>query len=64
MLSPVFGLKTTTIISAMFEISTSVCPAPTLSIIMGLNPAYSKTRILFRNDLDTALLSGEVSSAR
>ena len=41
-------------ISAIFEISTSVCPAPTLSIIMGLNPAYSKTLILFLNDLETA----------
>ena len=36
MLSPVFGLKTTTVMSAILEISTSVCPAPTLSIIIGL----------------------------
>ena len=49
-----FGLKTTTMISAIFEISTSVCPAPTLSIIIGLNPAYSKTRILLRNERETA----------
>ena len=27
--------------------SISVCPAPTLSIIIGLNPAYSNTRKLF-----------------
>ena len=40
--------------SAMFEISTSVCPAPTLSIIIGLNPEYSKTRILFRIELEIA----------
>ena len=40
--------------SAMLDISTSVCPAPTLSIIIGLNPANSKTRILFRNEWETA----------
>jgi len=50
----VFGLKTTTVISAILDISTSVCPAPTLSIIMGLNPAYSKILILFRNERETA----------
>ena len=33
--------------SAIFEMSTSVCPAPTLSIMIGLNPAYSSTRKLF-----------------
>ncbi len=53
-LSPVFGLNTTTVISAILEISTSVCPAPTLSIIMGLNPEYSKILMLFRNERDTA----------
>nr|AIF06228.1 hypothetical protein [uncultured marine thaumarchaeote KM3_190_B07] len=40
--------------SAMLEISISVCPAPTLSMIMGSNPAYSSTRILFRMDLEIA----------
>jgi len=50
----VFGLNTTTVISAIFDISTLVCPAPTLSIIMGLNPAYSKIRMVFLRDLETA----------
>ena len=54
MLSPVLGLKTTTVMSAMFEISISVCPAPTLSIIIGLNPEYSKMRIVFRSELEIA----------
>src|SRR5690348_9783233 len=54
MLSPVWGLKTTTVTSTTFSISTSVCPAPTLSIIIGLNPAYSKTLMLFRSDVDIA----------
>ena len=40
--------------SAMLEISISVCPAPTLSIIMGLNPAYSNIRMLFLIDLEPA----------
>ena len=47
MLSPVCGLNATTVISDTFEMSISVCPAPTLSIIIGLNPAYSNTRKLF-----------------
>ena len=38
----------------MLEISISVCPATTLSMIMGSNPAYSSTRILFRTDLEIA----------
>ena len=33
--------------SAILDISISVCPAPTLSIRIGLNPAYSKILILF-----------------
>ena len=54
MLSPVCGLNITIVMSAMLEISISVCPAPTLSMIIGSNPAYSSTRMLLRIDLETA----------
>ena len=41
-------------ISAIFEISISVCPAPTLSMIIGSKPAYSNRRTLFLIDLEIA----------
>ena len=54
MLSPVCGLNTTTVMSATADMPTSVWPAPTLSTMMGSNPAYSSTLEMPRTDRDTA----------
>ena len=50
MLSPVCGLKTTIVTSAIAAMATSVWPAPTLSTMMGSKPAYSSILMLSRRD--------------
>ena len=51
-LSPVLGLKITTVKLTTFEISISSWPAPTLSTIIKSYPAASKIRIIFLSDLE------------
>jgi len=54
MLSPVCGLNTTTVMSAIEAMSTSVWPAPTLSTMTGSYRAYSRTRMQSRTDAESA----------